>query len=281
MINLVLSGILWGTLCTWISLLTNKSNFWLEMCALPHVKEKNETIMVGIVPTSSPVRMRLAVTTRTRLLRMQTWRWRLSEEWWTAPWANSPRRSAAPDRRPPPRPPPPPPGSTLWLCSGTTSPSPAWVSPGQSRRVVRVSDWSVIVFWTLMHAWWWTTIPHFKRSLHLQPIKPCLESTGLWLFWIRWRWEMPSTGGCVCPLSTSICSCFAPAVSEVRRDRPSHAAGRDQEERAGAGGDRLQSRGAGTPSSAWISCSPEEKLIALIHRKKKILWMINQSGPYW
>lgn len=50
------------------------------------------------------------------------------------------------------------------------------------------------------------------------------------------------------PLSVSnLCVCFAAAVSEVCRDRPSHAAGWHQEERAGPGGDWIQSCGAGTP----------------------------------
>lgn len=59
----------------------------------------------------------------------------------------------------------------------------------------------------------------------------------------------PSTGAGVLS-SRHLHVCFAPAVSEVCRDRPSHAAGWHQEERPGAGGDRLQSCGAGTPSSS-------------------------------
>lgn len=38
---------------------------------------------------------------------------------------------------------------------------------------------------------------------------------------------------------------FTPTVPEVRRDRPPHAAGWNQEERPGAGSHRLQSCGAG------------------------------------
>ena len=38
----------------------------------------------------------------------------------------------------------------------------------------------------------------------------------------------------------------APPVPQVRRDRPPHPAGRHQAQRAGPGGHRLQSGGAGT-----------------------------------
>lgn len=52
-----------------------------------------------------------------------------------------------------------------------------------------------------------------------------------------------------------MCSCFAPTVSEVRRDCPSYAAWWHQEEWAGAWGHWLQSCGAGnliSTTTGWI-----------------------------
>ncbi len=59
----------------------------------------------------------------------ETWRWRRSEEWWTGPWARSPRPAAATNRPPPLRPPPPQrPGSMWWPWSGIIYHSRASVS---------------------------------------------------------------------------------------------------------------------------------------------------------
>lgn len=142
------------------------------------------------------------------------------------------------------------PGARFGREAGLYLPAPPeWVRSG---GLCLTDLWSWLKLWCM---WWWWTIPlmlkHLWCFLHLQPIKPSLESTGLWSFWIRWRWEMTSSPQQVevfCPLSISTRVCCAPAVSEVCRDRPSHAAGWHQEERAGAGGDWLQSCGAGTPS---------------------------------
>lgn len=89
----------------------------------------------------------------------------------------------------------------------------------------------------------------------------------------RWR--------CICLPSVSTCVCFAPAVSEVCRDRPPHAARWHQEERAGPGGERLQSCGAGTPSRLGAHAPRKETPSSLIHRKYVVDYRSVVLGKKW